>query len=66
MDWQQLLVYLIGAGAVLYLVRRYLAGRKAGACGDCSGGCGPKRPTPARTPELVQIEGFRSKPDGNS
>lgn len=62
MDWQQPVVFLIGAGAVTYLVRRYLVERKAGACGDCSG-CGPGKQPSGRKVELVQIEGLRSKQD---
>ena len=35
MDWQQILVFVIVAGAVFYLARGYF-GRKKGACGGCS------------------------------
>lgn len=58
MDWQQPVVFLIGALAVLYLVRRNLAGRKSSSCGGCNG-CGSAGTTTSeRQPELVQIEGL--------
>jgi len=59
MDWQQPVVLLIGALAVLYLVRRNLAGRKSSSsCGGCNGCGAAKSLPPERQPDLVQIEGL--------
>jgi hypothetical protein len=59
MDWQQPVVFLIGALAVLYLVRRNFAGRKSSSCGGCNGcGTAAKPSAPERQSELVQIEGL--------
>ncbi len=55
LDWQQLAVWAIGAGAVLYLVWGYVAGRRRGACGGCHGCAAPDDEAPG-TAVLVQIE----------
>lgn len=63
MDWQQLVVYLIGIAAVVYLVRRAL--RKEGACGGCSTGCATSktRTTEPPPPTLIQIEPRPRRPE---
>ena len=51
MDWQQWLVYLIVAGAALYLARGYFRKGKSG-CGGCSAprtGAGPGAPSGGAT-----------------
>lgn len=58
MDWQQILVFLIVAGAAVYLWRQYAASRRRSGCGSC-GGCGSARAAnspPRSEPELVQLE----------
>lgn len=57
MDWQQLAVFAIAAGAAAYLVLRNRVQRSKPGCGGC-GTCppAPSPDVPAR-PELVQIGG---------
>jgi attachment p12 family protein len=70
MDWQQGLVYLIVAGAALYLLRGYFRrGKKAGCggCNSCPGATPPGEET-SSPPSLVQLEvpprrSPRSRPD---
>jgi hypothetical protein len=54
MDWQQLLVYAIVAGAAAYMVRRQF--RRAGGCGGCNSCETDKTPSSAAKPPLVQLE----------
>jgi hypothetical protein len=56
---QELVVYLIVAGAAAYLVRMaWSAARGQAGCGGCEGACGGKTKTgnKATTPQLVQIQ----------
>jgi hypothetical protein len=55
MDWQQPLVYLIVAGAALYLAWLW-RGRKRGACGGCPSSCGGEGSGKAEPAVLVQLE----------
>ena len=67
MSWDQLLVYLIVAGAAVFLVRGFFIKKKRG-CGDCGSNCGPADAKkqdgsdPTASP-LVQLEIPARKPD---
>lgn len=55
---QDILVYLVVAGAALYLGRMlwgFVSGKKSG-CSGCSSNCGAPGKVAAPTPALLQIE----------
>jgi hypothetical protein len=64
MNWDQILVFLVGLAAVAYLVYRWRAGQK-GACGGC-GSCGATKDTASAAPTptvLVQLDVTPRSPD---
>jgi hypothetical protein len=56
MPWDQILVYVIVAGAVLYLAWSSFASRKTAGCGGCARCPGVPAEPPKPRGDLVQIE----------
>jgi hypothetical protein len=65
--WDQILVYLIVAGALAYLARAYTGKGKKGGCGGCSNSCGPS-PAQEREPKaaipLIQLDAAPPRRNG--